>query len=517
MTEYAARPMECPACGANRPEMSGARFCPACGGELPDEGPDPMIGATVGGRFRVVNLIAEGGMGRVYTAEQRMGTTLRKVAIKTLLSEFMKSEAQVQRFLLECSMVSELEHPNTIKFYDWGQTDAGGLFIAMEFLSGESLAHVVHREGRLAAERVDLIVGQICGSLQEAHDKGIVHRDVKPENILLTNPAGEADFVKVLDFGIAKRLESDAPKLTPLGLVLGSPAYMSPEQFTHGDLDHRSDIYSLGVVSFEALTLHLPFVARELAEWPILHRHAEPLSFEAAGVHVPEGMRNAVMRALSKNPEDRQPSMREFYREFTMGTPRRSSLTAGHVAPDEAVTLLKKSSAPSAGSGPPPTRSAPPTDEAGSGGALRSSGREGGPISWVREGSGPPPPLMVPPPPRLPASMVPVSGGAASVMPATAPEPSAQPIAPSPLSRIPATEREPVPPTLREPPRRRWPFLLAGIALAIAVGGGIAALVLPRGRLLEDPPQPSGVLPRPKPSATIAPEHAPERPVERPR
>src|SRR5215467_9383714 len=207
MTEYAHRPMECPACGATRPELSGARFCPACGGELPDEGPDPMIGTVVGGRFRVVSLIAEGGMGRVYAAEQRMGTTLRKVAIKTLLAEFAKSEPQVQRFLLECSMVSELEHPNTIKFYDWGQTDIGGLFIAMEFLSGESLAHVVHRDGRLMPERVDVIIGQICGSLQEAHDKGIVHRDVKPENILLTNPAGEADFVKVLDFGIAKRLE----------------------------------------------------------------------------------------------------------------------------------------------------------------------------------------------------------------------------------------------------------------------------------------------------------------------
>ena len=485
--------------------MTGARFCPACGGELPDEGPDPMLGATVGGRFRVVSLIAEGGMGRVYVAEQRMGTTLRRASqgSRPCSPTSMKSEAQVQRFLLEWQgMRSELEHPNTIKFYDWGQTDAGGLFIAMEFLSGESLAHVVHREGRLLPERVDVIVGQICGSLQEAHDKGIVHRDIKPENILLTNPAGEADFVKVLDFGIAKRLESDAPKLTPLGLVLGSPAYMSPEQFSHGDLDHRSDIYSLGVVAFEALTLHLPFVARELSEWPILHRHAEPLSFETAGVRVPEGMKNAVMRALSKNPDDRQASMREFYGEFTMGTPRRSSLMTGRVAPDEAVTSLKKSNAPAAGSGPPPTRSAPP---AGSEDAPSSS--------WEREASAPPPSFVVPPPPRLPASMVPLSRGNGSVLPPTTPDPSAHAFAPPPPSRIPATEREPVPPTLRET-RRRWPFLLAGIALAIAVGGAIAALVFPRMQRGDDPPQPNAAPAPSKPTAKIAPEHAAEHPVE---
>src|SRR5262249_25099561 len=153
------------------------------------------------------------------------GTTMRKVAVKTLLSESANSEPHVARFLRECSMVTELEHPNTIKFYDYGQTDDGNLYIAMEFVSGQALASVVRAEGHLPPDRVDVIAAQICGSLQEAHDKGIVHRDLKPDNVLLTSLAGEADFVKVLDFGIAKRLEGD-PKLTPFGLVLGSPAYM---------------------------------------------------------------------------------------------------------------------------------------------------------------------------------------------------------------------------------------------------------------------------------------------------
>ena len=282
-----------------------------------------MIGQVVGGRFRVTKLLAEGGMSRVYAAEQRMGTTLRRVAIKTLHADFAKNEPQVQRFLSECSVVAQLEHPNTIKFYDWGKTDAGDLFIAMEFVSGESLAEVLKREIRLSPERVDVLVGQICGSLQEAHDKGIIHRDVKPENVIVTSHAGEDDFVKVLDFGIAKRLGQDAPKLTPLGLVLGSPAYMSPEQFSPGPLDARSDVYSLGVVAFEMLTGYQPFSARDLLDWPTLHRKAEPLAFEATGAEVPHVMRRAVKRAMAKKPQDRYDSVRDFFAEFTLGTPRR--------------------------------------------------------------------------------------------------------------------------------------------------------------------------------------------------
>ena len=138
----------------------------------------------------------------------------------------------VARFMRECSTVSELEHPNTIKFYDFGETDEGDLYIAMEFVRGRSLARELAELGMLSPERVDLIIGQICGSLQEAHDKGIIHRDLKPDNILLTGAAGQGDFVKVLDFGIAKRIDGRDPKLTPLGVVLGSPPYMSPEQFT---------------------------------------------------------------------------------------------------------------------------------------------------------------------------------------------------------------------------------------------------------------------------------------------
>src|SRR5215471_13649698 len=159
--------MECPAC--QTPNIDGARFCAKCGALLPErapDGPDPLIGSVVGGRFRITGVLGEGGMGRVYTAEQQMGTKVRKVAIKTLLSEFAKDPKVVERFMRECATVVELEHPNTIKFFDYGKTDAGDLYIAMELLSGVSLEKAL-QNGALSPERVDRIIGQVAGSLAE--------------------------------------------------------------------------------------------------------------------------------------------------------------------------------------------------------------------------------------------------------------------------------------------------------------------------------------------------------------
>ena len=234
--------MKCEAC--QHENVDGARFCAKCGAILAvhEEGPDPLIGQLIGGRYRVTSVLGEGGMGKVYVGEQQMGSTVRKVAIKTLHAHLSKDPSVLQRFHRECGTVAQLEHPNTIKFYDYGETREGDLFIAMEFLSGESLSQIL-KAGPMPAERVDLIVGQICGSLYEAHTHGIVHRDLKPDNLILTSPGGAPDFVKVLDFGIAKRVGNKDPKLTPVGVVLGSPPYMSPEQFTMQEVDRRSDIY----------------------------------------------------------------------------------------------------------------------------------------------------------------------------------------------------------------------------------------------------------------------------------
>ena len=315
--------MECPAC--HTPNVDGARFCAKCGALLPAEQTevDPLIGTVVGGRFRILGVLGEGGMGRVYTAEQQMGTTTRKVAVKTLLAEFARDPKVVERFMRECATVVELEHPNTIKFYDYGKTDAGDLYIAMELLTGASLEKALEG-GALAPDRVDRILSQIAGSLQEAHDKGIVHRDLKPANIFLTTRAGEGDYVKVLDFGIAKRDEKHSKaeaKLTQQGTVLGTPPYMSPEQFKGQELDARSDIYSLGVMSYEMLTGRLPFDADTPWAWATQHMTAQPFPFETVpiGSAVPAKMKAAVMRALSKDKSQRHQSVREFYEELTMG------------------------------------------------------------------------------------------------------------------------------------------------------------------------------------------------------
>ncbi len=317
--------MECNVC--QTPNVDNARFCAKCGALLPvaskDEN-DPLIGQVIKNTFRVMKLLGEGGMGRVYEGEQQMGTTTRKVAIKTLHPHLSQDPQIVARFNRECGTVVELEHSNTIKFYDFGQTADGTLFIAMEFLEGKSVAAVLESDGPMPPARTENILRQVCGSLNEAHKKGIVHRDLKPENVVLTTRAGEEDFVKVLDFGIAARSESAdrkrEEKLTQQGTVLGTPPYMSPEQFTGKELDARSDIYSLGVMAYEMLTGKLPFEADTPWEWATKHLTASPYPFEVTAPRaamIPEHMKRTIMRALAKNRDERQPTAMAFFEELS--------------------------------------------------------------------------------------------------------------------------------------------------------------------------------------------------------
>ena len=302
-----------------------AKFCLSCGGmlevEVEGQAGDPLLGKVIQGRYRPTKLLGEGGMGRVYIAEQKMGAATRKVAIKTLHPEFSQDPQLVARFNRECETVIELSHPNTIQFFDFGSLDDQTLFIVMEYIEGKSLASVME-QGLLDIARVDKILIQMCGSLHEAHGRGIVHRDLKPENVLLTDRGGQTDFVKVLDFGIAKKGEAEDPqkaKLTKQGMVLGTPPYMSPEQFSGKTLDLRSDIYSLGIMVFEMLTGHLPFDAKTPWEWATKHLTSQPTPFEAYphAVNIPQNKKNAVMRSLSKAPEQRHASVLEFLQEFT--------------------------------------------------------------------------------------------------------------------------------------------------------------------------------------------------------
>jgi hypothetical protein len=318
--------MKCEACGQEN--VDGARFCATCGVQLatkPQDSEDPMVGQVIGGRYRITGVLGEGGMGIVYVGEQPMGTTIRKVAIKTLHPHLSKDPSVLARFHRECGTVAQLEHPNTIKFFDFGATDDGTLYIVMEFVSGRALNDVITKEGRIAPARVIHIMRQVCGALDEAHQQGIIHRDLKPDNLILTNRAGETDVVKVLDFGIAGRTEStDAQKeqkLTQQGMVLGTPPYMSPEQFTGKALDARSDIYSLAVVAYEMLSGKLPFEADTPWQWATQHMTAQPTPLEvaAADSSLPEGVRMAIMRALSKDREKRQATARDFFAELSGG------------------------------------------------------------------------------------------------------------------------------------------------------------------------------------------------------
>ena len=302
-----------------------ARFCLQCGAMLETtaaEQSDPLIGRVLLHRYRIVSELGEGGMGKVYLAEQKMGTAVRKVAIKTLHPELSGDPQLVARFHRECETVIELQHPNTIKFYDFGELEDKTLFIVMEYIQGGDLAQRLQTTGAVTPALADKLLIQICGSLHEAHERGVVHRDLKPENILLTTRGGQTDFVKVLDFGIAKRSEAEDEKnakLTKQGMVLGTPPYMSPEQFSGQTLDLRSDIYSLGVVTYEMVTGHLPFEAKTPWEWATKHLTVQPTPIESypGGAALPEAKRQVIMRSLSKNRDERQANALVFMHEFT--------------------------------------------------------------------------------------------------------------------------------------------------------------------------------------------------------
>jgi serine/threonine-protein kinase len=251
----------CPHCAS--PYEEGHRFCAACGSELAVEvslREDPFVGRELPGGYRVQHLAGIGGMGRVYLAEQ---TTLgRTVAVKVIHPHLAGDDHAAGRFITEARASCQLHHPNSIAIYDFGRTDDGQLYLVMEYLRGRDLARVADAEGPLPFARIVDIIGQVLGALDEAHEQSIVHRDLKPENIVLEPVRSGRDFVKVVDYGLAKMKEPapGAAKTVP-GFVCGTPEYMSPEQGRGDKLDGRSDLYSVGVVLYQLLTGRLPFEA----------------------------------------------------------------------------------------------------------------------------------------------------------------------------------------------------------------------------------------------------------------
>jgi HD-like signal output (HDOD) protein/tRNA A-37 threonylcarbamoyl transferase component Bud32 len=263
------------------------------------------------GVYRVLGLLGEGGMGRVYLAEHTV--IGRRVAIKVLAAEVARDAEMVSRFFTEARAVNEIRHPNIVEVTDLGTHD-GRPYIVMEYLEGETLASRIAREGALSPDVVARIARQIASALGAVHERGIVHRDLKPANVLLREHPDYPDFVKILDFGIAKLIgrENERNHRTQVGAVLGTPAYMSPEQcLGEQSLDVRSDVYSFGVVLFEMATGRQPFVAESMGRLIMAHMQDPPPPPASINSQVSRGMSVIILRMLAKKPADRFPGMRE--------------------------------------------------------------------------------------------------------------------------------------------------------------------------------------------------------------
>ena len=247
----------CPECGQEYPD--GTDRCPEDGAKTFVVGSgDDLVGKRIDGRFTITSLLGKGGMGAVYRAHQH--SMDREVALKVMRRDLASVPDAVKRFFREAKAASKLHNPHAITVFDFGQTDDGLLYIVMELLFGQSLAEVVKKtSGPMDPKRAINIVLQVLTALADAHAIGVLHRDLKPDNIFLMDGEATNDFVKVLDFGIAKILGSDGTSLTGTGMLFGTPTYMSPEQATGEELDTRSDLYAVGVILFELLAGKPPF------------------------------------------------------------------------------------------------------------------------------------------------------------------------------------------------------------------------------------------------------------------
>jgi eukaryotic-like serine/threonine-protein kinase len=279
---------------------------------LPLEGKDPALGEALSGRFLLTGLLGRGAMGVVYKGYQL--SMRRFVAVKVLLPHIASSDQHVQRFIREATSAAQLKNPHTVTLYDFGETDDGRLFIAMELLSGKELADVLVEKVRFTvAEALD-IVSQACLSLEEAHERGIVHRDLKPANIMVEERPDNPYFVKIVDFGIAKLLDEGATMVTQDGSTCGTPSYMAPEQVMGKHLDARTDIYALGVVLFELLTGKRPFM--DTAATAILLRHLQepiPSLLEVfPDLNIPPEADAIVQKCVAKVQSERYSSCLEL-------------------------------------------------------------------------------------------------------------------------------------------------------------------------------------------------------------
>ena len=312
----------CPICERIYADEVGV--CDVDGGILRDSAPkqDTFVGKTIKHRYRVIEKLGEGGMSVVYLAEQI--NIERKVALKVLHGEYARDETFVRRFRQEAKLAASLNHRNVIQIYDFDQGEDGNLFIAMEYLVGRNLKEVICAGTLEISQAVHLGI-QIADGLGAAHRAGVIHRDIKPENIMVV---GREDEVKLMDFGIARLREAGAStRLTRAGMIMGTPAYMAPEQIEGREINERTDIYAFGIVLYEMLSKRVPFTAPTPATILMKHLKETPVPLRKLRREIPAQLERIVTQALEKQPERRPANMEQIAaslhkaeREFAPGT-----------------------------------------------------------------------------------------------------------------------------------------------------------------------------------------------------
>lgn len=306
----------CPKCGTEYPDTT--TLCPSDGVALEKTG-DSLLGKTLAGKYRIEERLSEGGMGTVYRGTHVLMD--KTVAVKVLRPSLAADEKIVARFSREARAASRISHPHALSVTDFGEAEDGVVFLVMEYLSGKTLKQIIREEGPMPLPRAVEILRQVGGALDTAHAEGVVHRDLKSDNIMLLSSSG-TDYAKVLDFGIAKIKERDGaydPGLTAPDLVIGTPQYMSPEQCSQSpDIDARSDIYSLGVILHEMFVGHVPFTGESPTAIMLKHLQQPAPSVSEERTDLPPAVARVVTRALEKRPDDRYQTARELVEDFTL-------------------------------------------------------------------------------------------------------------------------------------------------------------------------------------------------------
>ena len=320
---------KCPTCGEEYGDAN--TLCPSDGAVLQKD-KDELVGQTLAGKYRVEARIDEGGMGAVYRATHVLME--KTVAIKVLHPALAADEKIVARFTREAKAASRISHPHALNVTDFGEDTNGIVYLVMEFIRGRTLKEIIRREGRMPLARVVEIIRQVCGALTAAHAEGVVHRDLKSDNIMLEEAGDGGDWAKVLDFGIAKIIEvgNKDPGLTAPNLIIGTPQYMSPEQCAQAsEIDSRSDIYSLGIILFEMLVGHVPFAGDSPTAIMMKHLQSPAPSVLEERPDLPPTVGRVVARSLSKRPEDRHQTAGELAEDLALAAEGKESIEAAAI------------------------------------------------------------------------------------------------------------------------------------------------------------------------------------------